>query len=176
MHAIYSPAVAMVTGAASGLGREIALQLAARNCTVVCVDYNTDVLQVLELKAANRSALCVRARIAKRAEVVGLMQWVAPEFGCLDILPSMRVRDWQHLGNWRTWRDCSAANAASSRVTLGISRAVARLPFGAADAAPRRNPNLLVRSWPTQTSSSLMRNTLQDDIRVKLRIAIERGA
>jgi NAD(P)-dependent dehydrogenase (short-subunit alcohol dehydrogenase family) len=83
-----TPAVALVTGAASGLGRELALQLAAGRYSVVCVDYDADGLRKLEaeLRAAGRSALCVQANIARRDEIVALMQRVDELHGRLDLL------------------------------------------------------------------------------------------
>jgi NAD(P)-dependent dehydrogenase (short-subunit alcohol dehydrogenase family) len=80
--------IAMVTGAASGLGRELALQLAASGRTVVCVDYDTERLQLLEaeLAAADRACLCVQANIARREDVSALMQRVAAVYGHLDLL------------------------------------------------------------------------------------------
>ena len=83
-----STSVAMVTGAASGLGKELATQLAAMNYTVVCVDYNADGLRALEaeLKAASRSAHCVQTNIVEREDVVALMQRVNDVYGRLDLL------------------------------------------------------------------------------------------
>ena len=91
----------MVTGAASGLGKELAVQLAARNYTVVCVDYDADGLRTLEaeLKADERPAVCVQTNIARREDVAALMQRVNEEFGRLDLLINNHVNFRQDVDN-----------------------------------------------------------------------------
>ena len=81
-------AVALVTGAASGLGKQLACQLMARNYRVVCVDYNQETLKALEteVRAAGRSALFLQANIASREDVDELMAQVQNSCGRIDVL------------------------------------------------------------------------------------------
>ena len=83
-----STRVALVTGAASGLGKELAVQLADGGYAVVCVDYNAAGLKILQEEMANagRSAICVQTNIAKQEEVAALMARVQAEYGHLDVV------------------------------------------------------------------------------------------
>jgi NAD(P)-dependent dehydrogenase (short-subunit alcohol dehydrogenase family) len=79
-----SDKVSLVTGAAQGIGREIALQLAANGSTVVLTDVDEMGVKVAaeELPGAKWRVMDVR-RTDQVEEVVG---WTAKELGRLDIL------------------------------------------------------------------------------------------
>jgi short-subunit dehydrogenase len=81
-------AVALVTGAASGLGKQLACQLLALNYRVICVDYNQEALRALEaeLRIADQSALFLRANIADREDVDNLMMQVQNSCGRINVL------------------------------------------------------------------------------------------
>jgi 3-oxoacyl-[acyl-carrier protein] reductase len=81
--------VALVTGGGTGLGKEIALQLAARGCHVA-VNYSRsekDAAEtVREIEAVGRKAIAVRADVSKSAEVIAMVDRVVSELGSLQIL------------------------------------------------------------------------------------------
>jgi gluconate 5-dehydrogenase len=80
--------VAIVTGAGSGLGRQIALQLAAEGARVAVVDLDEGRARsvVDEIAAGGGRAVAVRADVSKPADVKRMTDTAVTEFGRLDIL------------------------------------------------------------------------------------------
>ncbi len=81
-------AVAIVTGAASGIGRSIAGYLAERNISVVVADVLDDVGSdaARQLTEQGAQALYVHADVSKKAEVEALVATASEHFGRLDYL------------------------------------------------------------------------------------------
>lgn len=79
--------IAVVTGAASGIGRELTLQLIAKGYAVVCIDYNAEALSLLkgELKAAPYG-MCIQVDISSRDDVAAAMRNVEATWGRIDVL------------------------------------------------------------------------------------------
>jgi pteridine reductase len=81
--------VALVTGAAKRIGREIALRLAAEGADVA-VNYATSKREaeelVREIRAEGRRAIAIKADVSRRAEVRKMIAAVEREFRRLDIL------------------------------------------------------------------------------------------
>jgi 3-oxoacyl-[acyl-carrier protein] reductase len=80
--------VAVVTGASRGIGRSIALALAAKGATIVAVDMDqaaTDAI-VAELQAAGTKALAVVGNVTVPADVERMIDAAAEAFGRVDIL------------------------------------------------------------------------------------------
>jgi 3-oxoacyl-[acyl-carrier protein] reductase len=81
--------IAVVTGAARGIGKAIVLELAAAGATVVINDIgNLDKAEetVREIAAAGGRAMVVQADISQAAEVDRLVNTVIQEYGKIDIL------------------------------------------------------------------------------------------
>jgi NAD(P)-dependent dehydrogenase (short-subunit alcohol dehydrogenase family) len=80
--------VAIVTGAASGIGRAIAQLLAARGAKVCVADLNAEGATAVaaELTAAGREAFAVRTDVADAASVEGLVASVEARWGGLHAL------------------------------------------------------------------------------------------
>ncbi len=80
--------VAVVTGAARGIGREIALKLARAGCNVVVSDIDLAGAQSVaaEIEQMPREALAVTIDVAKTEEAANLVNAAMQKFGRIDIL------------------------------------------------------------------------------------------
>jgi len=81
--------IALVTGAGRGIGREIALELARRGCSVA-VNYSRSEKSaeeaVTEIEAMGRKAFAVKADVSSAAEVKEMFASVASKLGPVEIL------------------------------------------------------------------------------------------
>jgi 3-oxoacyl-[acyl-carrier protein] reductase len=80
--------IALVTGAAQGIGREIALGLAEDGADVAVCDVNLDAAQktVSDVEAKGRKGIALKANVASPDEVNAMIDQAAQKFGRLDIL------------------------------------------------------------------------------------------
>ena len=77
--------VAIVTGAASGMGRETARYFAAAGAAVVCADMNGAGAETIAAELGGKS-IPVTVDVSDEASVMGMMERVKSAFGRLDIL------------------------------------------------------------------------------------------
>ncbi|WP_068619885.1 SDR family oxidoreductase [Paenibacillus tuaregi] len=80
--------VAVVTGAASGMGKAIALLYAQEGAKVIVSDINSDAANgvVEEIKAKGGEAIAVTANVAKEEDIQNLIDTAVEQFGTVDIL------------------------------------------------------------------------------------------
>ncbi len=80
--------VAIVTGAASGMGKEIALLFGAEGAKVVVADLSVDNASVVaeQIQANGGSAIAVAANVASETDVQQLFDQTLEQYGTLDIL------------------------------------------------------------------------------------------
>src|SRR5436305_1199738 len=118
--------VAIVTGAASGIGKEIARAFFVDGAKVAIADLNADAARAVaaELDPSGERALGVAMNVTDEARVDGGVDQVATQFGGIDILVSnagiqivspleeFKFSDWQKLlaihldGAFLTTRAC----------------------------------------------------------------------
>jgi 3-oxoacyl-[acyl-carrier protein] reductase len=80
--------IAVVTGAGRGIGRAIALKLAAHGADIAAVDLKTDFVQetVEEVRKLGRKAWAVAANVSEAASVEAAVEQILKEAGRVDIL------------------------------------------------------------------------------------------
>jgi enoyl-[acyl-carrier protein] reductase III len=126
--------VALVTGAARGIGRAIARKLAAAGCDVAVTSYNSpDEAEALcgELRAMGRRAVAIKASVGMPDSVDELFEELHKHFDRIDILVSnaasgvLRPAMEMSLKHWR-W--CMETNALA--LTLLAQHAVPMMPAG----------------------------------------------
>ena len=80
--------IALVTGAAQGIGRDIALGLAADGAEVAICDVNLEAAQKTagDIEAMGRKSLALKANVASSADVTAMIDQVVEKFGTIDIL------------------------------------------------------------------------------------------
>jgi NAD(P)-dependent dehydrogenase (short-subunit alcohol dehydrogenase family) len=80
--------VALITGAAGGIGRESALLFAAQGAAVVAVDIDEEALHrvVAEIRRRGGRAIAVRADVARATDCQQMIERAEQEFGKLTIL------------------------------------------------------------------------------------------
>ncbi len=103
--------VAVITGAASGIGKEIALRFAAAGGTPIIADLSRDAAQAVarEISAQGRDAFAVEMNVAEEAAVETGIADVMAKYGRIDVLVSnagiqivkpvvdFPLADWQRL-------------------------------------------------------------------------------
>jgi 3-oxoacyl-[acyl-carrier protein] reductase len=80
--------VALITGAAQGIGKAIALRLAQDKASVAIVDLNFNMAQetVLEIENRGAKAIAFHADVSDSSQVEGLIKRVLEDFPHIDIL------------------------------------------------------------------------------------------
>jgi NAD(P)-dependent dehydrogenase (short-subunit alcohol dehydrogenase family) len=80
--------VALITGAASGIGREAALAFAAEGARLVAVDANekAGAALVAEVRGAGGTIAFTRADVSRGADVEAMIAFAEREFGALHVL------------------------------------------------------------------------------------------
>ncbi|MBK1788016.1 SDR family NAD(P)-dependent oxidoreductase [Prauserella cavernicola] len=146
--------VAVVTGAASGLGRASALRLSGEGANVVAVDIDTDAVTAVAAELPTRS-IAIGGDVSRETDVEAYMRAAVDTFGRVDLhhlnagvfgsfatLPDLEVDDFERVmavnvrgpllglrAAFRHWR------TTGERGTIALTASIASLT-GAADLVP----------------------------------------
>jgi NAD(P)-dependent dehydrogenase (short-subunit alcohol dehydrogenase family) len=79
---------AAITGASSGIGQELAFQMAARGCAVALAARRADVIEAnaQKIRASGGRAIAVATDVSRRPDVETFMRRAFDEFGRLDVV------------------------------------------------------------------------------------------
>lgn len=109
--------VAIVTGAATGIGRAIVERMAADGAAVVMADINDATPVLAALRHGGARAIAARTDVADEASVADLVKLTVAEFGRVDILvnnaaiaASIQLRPFEQItvAQWRRMQDVNA--------------------------------------------------------------------
>jgi len=114
---IFKGKKAVITGAASGIGRELALQLSAEGCIVIAADYNKKGLDetVKLVKGAGGEAAAYKVDISDNKQVVKFAGDVKKKYGSIDMLinnagvtlfgkfDELSIKDFEWIMNINLW-------------------------------------------------------------------------
>lgn len=106
--------VAIVTGAARGIGRAISKRLSVDGWTVVCADVEESANAETATLVGGEAVTC---DVAKEGDVAALVRIAADKFGRLDaIVSNAGVNRYQPLADWTLakWNDIIATNLTAS--------------------------------------------------------------
>ena len=160
--------VALVSGAASGIGRATAERLAREGASLLCVDLQAEALEETAKNCAAtganvESALC---DVSDPAAITALMQQCVDRFGKLDVLCNiagilrmdhtheLALDDWNKILQVNltgTFLMCRAAlphllESGGNIVNTSSTSALAGLPYGAAYAASKGGVKAFTRA------------------------------
>ena len=85
---MYKNKIVIVTGGASGIGKEMCLYLAKRDATVIItdIDYQTAEKLAREIKDTGAKCKAAQKNVANRSEVESLIRKTKADFGRIDLL------------------------------------------------------------------------------------------
>jgi NAD(P)-dependent dehydrogenase (short-subunit alcohol dehydrogenase family) len=120
--------IAIVTGAASGIGRAIALRLSAEGAQVAAADVDSDSIGALirEIEGRARRGLALRADVSLEADVQRMAEETLHTFGKIDILVNNAGVGTTGLIIDHTVEDWEKSMSVNLKGTFLCSRAAAR--------------------------------------------------
>jgi short-subunit dehydrogenase len=82
----YANQVVLITGAAQGIGRELARQLAAEGAKIAGIDVDAEALKGLEGELSGKPLACATADVTDRAALLSAIRGLEQQLGPVDML------------------------------------------------------------------------------------------
>jgi NAD(P)-dependent dehydrogenase (short-subunit alcohol dehydrogenase family) len=172
---------ALVTGAASGIGRSTALRLAAEGATVACLDRDADrVARTVDaITAAGGSASAAVCDLADRAAIPNAVDGVVRDLGGLDVVCNIAgvggfwldigfpLEEWDRLiaiNLTATWLVCQ--HALPHLLESGRGAIVNTASTAATDATPYETAYAATKGGVIALTRSLSNNHAKSGLRV----------
>lgn len=120
--------VALITGAAQGIGKAIALMLAKNGADIVVSDINLEKAQETsrEIEAMGRRSMAIKVDVSKSEEVEQMVEKIINEFGKIDILVNNAGITRDKLILRMTEEDWDAVLNVNLKGTFNCTKAVIR--------------------------------------------------
>lgn len=120
--------VAMVTGAAQGIGKAVALLLARNGADIIVADINLEKAEetAKEIQVLGRKALAVKVDVGSFDDVIRVVQTVLEEFSQIDILVNNAGINRDKLILRMTEEDWDAVLTINLKGTFNCTKAVVR--------------------------------------------------
>jgi 3-oxoacyl-[acyl-carrier protein] reductase len=120
--------IALVTGAAQGIGRSVALLLAQKGVDIVISDINLEKAEetAKEVEALGRKVMAIRADVANTKDVERMVEAILERFGQIDILVNNAGIARDKLILRMTEEDWDAVLNVNLRGTFNCTKAVIR--------------------------------------------------
>lgn len=98
--------VALITGAASGIGRETALLFAQQGAAIVAADRNLEPAEKVatEIRGRGHNAIAHRVEISDEAEIKAMVERTVKELGAIDILVAAAAVPFVNYGDGKARR------------------------------------------------------------------------
>ena len=121
--------VALITGAAQGIGREIALVFAREGADIVVGDINLEKANITkqEIEALGRQALAIELNVADFTKVEEALNKILDKFGKVDILVNNAGITKDNLLLRMSEQDWDAVIAVNLKGTFNCTKAVSRV-------------------------------------------------
>jgi len=121
--------VALITGAAQGIGREIALVFAREGADIVVGDINLEKANITkqEIEALGREALAIELNVADFTKVEEALNKILDKFGKVDILVNNAGITKDNLLLRMSEQDWDAVIAVNLKGTFNCTKAVSRV-------------------------------------------------
>ena len=79
--------IALVTGGTSGIGKEIVVELIAKDCKVItCYSTNEEQAKSLEKEISNENLLVLKCDVSNEEQVVEMFNVIKDKYGHIDYL------------------------------------------------------------------------------------------
>src|SRR5687767_8731272 len=167
--------IALITGAASGIGRSTAIRFADEGATVIATDRNIEALTAVRQELGDGRHVAVGLDVTQEPQWIDLAAMIDQDFGCLDILVNnagfgafrsiadTTLEQWRaitsvnldsvFLGTKHMMPLLAKAVAGGSIINMSSIRGIAAAPFAASYCASKGGVRLFTNAAALECAS-----------------------